>query len=134
MMCEVNVSVSSGNRVIECSGMVQSGVSTVLYADVREIDEIESIKIAVRPINDESETDGPYNVCIRNISIHSEEYNDDELQKMVISGELVNDSSSDRSDDMSMSLRIVSAFLIISISAVLGVWAGYALRKKFTAD
>ncbi len=134
MVYEVKVSVSSGDHSIECSGVVFSGVETVLYADVREIDEIESIKITVKDLSSEQGSSNAYNICIKNISIHSEKYDDDELQKMVMSGELVSDSAVNKTDDSLTALKRSAAFVGISVAVVLVIWAAYSLRKKFETD
>ncbi len=128
---EVSVYVSSEDGNIECHGVVFSGVETELYADVSEIDEIESIKISVKELDPNAESDHTYNVCVKNISIHSEKYDDEELQRMVMSGEFVSDSTTNASDDGLAALKISAIFVGISVAIVLVIWAAYALHRRF---
>jgi hypothetical protein len=114
--------------------VIFSGVETELYADVREIDEIESIKISIKELNTSDDSGQVYNACVKNISIHSEKYDDEELQRMVMSGELVSDSSTKGSDDSLVALKISAIFLGSSIAIVLFIWGAFALHRRFADD
>lgn len=123
---EVIITVTSEDSVTEFSGVVFSGSDATLYADIQKIDVVKSIEISARDL---AATDESYKLYVRNIAIHSNEYGDATLEKLVVSGSITD--SGERSDVESEELAetIVGAVIIVSLMIIWGVWLFYKASK-----
>ncbi len=130
MIYEVVITVSSGSATVESSGVVFSGVDTVIYADIENIDEIEFIKVSTRNLDSYENGEGYYDLCIKNISIHSTKYDDRTLERMVLAGEFSDDVAANIGGENYRSLMIVSIFSGAAIFLVVLVWIFYKIFRK----
>ena len=125
---ELLITVESENESVEFSGVVFSGSDAILYADIENVDTVKSIKLSARELS--SSEDATYSVYLRNISIHSSEYNDEDLEKIVVSGGIIdgNEQSGNASEELAQAIAL--AIVVASIILVWGIWLVCKLTQK----
>ena len=126
---EIVVTVSNDEMIIESSGVVFSGVGTIIYADIEEMDTVDSIKFNIRDLNSDAEGEA-YNVCVKNISIHSVKYSDYELERMVLSGEMIDNAENDYDLNSNDMLAVIVGVVCGSIFAVAIFWGVYTVIQR----
>lgn len=127
---EILVRIEGNGRVIESSGVMFDGGESELYANIEDLDRIESITISSRDLSKGESKARSYEIQIQHISIHSNIYSDLELEGMVLSGGLVEDLHSGLNLYENNKLLITFLIVILSVILVLIVWFITKLSKK----
>lgn len=124
---EVVITIKSDDSTTEFSGVVFSGSDATLYADIQKIDAVKSIEISTREL---SATDGDdYKIYVRNISIHSNEYGDAALEKLVVSGSITEGGGRSDVETEELAEAVVVAIIAVSLLLIWGVWLFYKASK-----
>ena len=123
---EVIITITSEDSVTEFSGVVFSGSEAMLYADIQKIDVVKSIEISARDL---SATDESFKLYVRNIAIHSNEYGDTALEKLVVSGSITDSGARSDVESEELAETIVVAVIVVSLMIIWGVWLFYKASK-----
>jgi len=123
---EVKITVGADNAVSESTGVVKSNEPARLYADISPLDKVGYIKIGVRTLNESSAGKGMF--CINGISIHSNVYNDKELEGKVLSGDITDKTLPNGTD--SSAYGTVFTVIAVSVLCVLAVWIAVFVFNK----
>ena len=127
-MFELKITVGSGKETFESTGVIKSGEITTAYSDVSSLDRIEYIKIGIRSLSRGDDSKGL--MCIRSVSLHSEVHDENELERMVLSGEMT-PTDDPKGKDVRASLMIPAVVVGVSVAFIAAVWwASWAFRKK----
>jgi hypothetical protein len=125
---EVKITVGADNAVSESTGIVKSDELTHVYADISSLDKVSYIKIGVRALSESLSGKGTF--CIKGISIHSNVYDDKELEGKVLSGEIVDKNSPDKVEKGAYGT--VFAVIAVSVLCVAAVWTTvFAVNKRY---
>ena len=129
---EIIVKIVGDGMITESRGRAFAGQKETVFANIDEMSDVEYIKLSVRRLDVES--DENYYVCIDGISIHSELYTSNELEEIVLSGEIGN-TSVNNTDVKDMDSLIISfAVIATSLIVVIAVWIVYSYKKKKAFD
>jgi hypothetical protein len=93
---EIIVTVGSDIAVSESTGIVKSGETTSIYADISALERVQYIKIGIRALDGAAES--TVDMCINSISIHSQKYNSEELENIVLSGEIIDKTEGSKTE------------------------------------
>ena len=126
-MFEVKITVGSGDTTRETTGVVKGNVETAVYADIANISKVDYIKIGLRSLDGKDMSD--VEMCLRSVSIHSDTYNNEELESIVVSGEITGDEEF-VADSRLGSLELVGIFTGACVLILLAFWGVFALRNK----
>ena len=116
---EVKITVGADNAVSESTGVVKSGELYHVYADISPLDKVNYINVGVRPLDDSMTAKGTF--CINGIYIHSNIYDDKELENRVLSGDMIDtdkntsDLKDNRAYDTVFTVIFVSVFLMFLV-------------------
>ncbi len=127
-MFEVKITVGGEGTALETTGIIKSDALTSVYTDISGISKVEYIKFSLRSLEGADMND--VKLCVNSISIHSDVYNDTELENIVLSGELMGKTEEAVREDTDV-ISILGATLIFSVLAVVIGWGiFYAVNKK----
>jgi hypothetical protein len=124
---EIVITIESGNATKEFSGVIFDGSSATLYADIQDIDVVKAIEINTREISS-SDVD-EYKVYVKNIAIHSNEYGDSALERLVVSGSITDSETRSDVESKELAEAIVIAVIIVSLMIIWGIWLFYKASK-----
>lgn len=126
---DIRISVEADKVLTESSGIVKAGEHITVYSDISELDEVKCIKIGVRNLS--GTTEAPVDVCIDSISIHSRKYNSEELESIVVSGDIVNKKEENKDKpEKNEGYASVAVVLIVSLAVVGSFWVCSVLLRK----
>ena len=103
-----------------------SGSEATLYADIKSIDTVKSIKVSARELS--SSEDDTFAIHLKNISIHSDRYSDAELERMVLSGNLT-DTVSDSDESLDGKALLICALIVFS--SIVLVWVVWIVSRSY---
>ena len=124
---EIRITAHGDGIVLESTGTVRAGERTTVYADISVLDRVRYIKIGIRSL--ESENESEVEMRIGSISIHSEKYDSGELEDMVLSGEMVGRNEQEEEKSY-RSIMTVSIVILASILAVSLIWVCFLVIYK----
>lgn len=125
-MFEIKITFGSDDSVLETSGVIKENTRTTVYADVSKIDKVEYVKISVRSLEG---TIGSYTeLFVNSIDVHSEKYNDNELEDMVSSGKITGDDGD--KEIMTKWNVVFGVIMLAGVAAVLVFWGAFSAAQK----
>lgn len=125
---EILITVESASEIIEFSGVAFSGSEATLYADIENIDTVKSIKISTRELSSSDVVE--HTMLLKNMSIHSDEYSDADLEKMVLSGSLEDGIVKNNIGSDALAQFVVLLIVAVSLVLVWGIWIICKITKK----
>jgi hypothetical protein len=126
---EIIVTVGSDIAVSESTGIVKSGETTSIYADISALERVQYIKIGIRALDGAAES--TVDMCINSISIHSQKYNSEELENIVLSGEIIDKTEGSKTEtDEKKDNITVAVVLAVSVAVVALLWGWYSVSQK----
>ena len=125
---EVKITVGADNAVSESTGVVKSDETVRIYADISALDKVSYIKLGVRPLNESLMSKGTF--CIKGISIHSNVYDDRELENKVLSGDIIDKNGNAPDELVGGAYGTVFTVITVSVVGVFGAWMAVLLLNK----
>lgn len=123
---ELKITFGADKEVLETSGIIKNNVRTTVYADVSSVDRVEYVKISIRALDGDTTSDAE--LLVNSISIHSDKYNDGELENIVLSGKITGGGA----DNVIAAEEDVMLFVLVSIGIVLvlAAWGFFILSQR----